>query len=58
MLKIKTGPDGLFQVDLPAGDFIIYTQNGPLEKNKKENRFSIKTKESTNVQLMVNTGIL
>lgn len=58
VLKIKTGPDGLFQVDLPAGDFIIYTQNGPFEKNKKENKFSIKPKESTTIQLMVNTGIL
>lgn len=58
VMRIKSGPDGTFQTALPAGDYLVRTQNGPLPKNQKETTFTIKAKESTELKLMVSTGIL
>ena len=57
VLSIKTGPDGRFRSELPPGDYVIRTQHGLMEKDQKENKFSIRAKENTPLPLVIYTGI-
>gem|GEM_PF-2216685 len=58
VLTLKSGLDGQFQADLPAGEYVIFTQNGPFEKHKKQNFFVVVPKQTSTVNLLINTGIL
>lgn len=58
VLTVKTGEDGGYSADLPAGDYVIRTQNGPQEKHKADNKFKITAGQTTVLPLTVSTGIL
>jgi hypothetical protein len=58
VLTVKSAEDGGYIADLPVGDYIIRTQNGPQIKNQKENKFKISAGETTELDLMISTGIL
>lgn len=58
VLTTMTGDDGSYSIDLPAGDYVIFTQNGPKESNKQENAFKVEKEKTTSLPLRVHTGIL
>jgi hypothetical protein len=58
VLTVKSGEDGSYFADLPAGNYVIRTQNGPMEKHQAENKFKITAGETTVLNLTISTGIL
>jgi hypothetical protein len=58
VFSVKTGQDGSYVADLPVGNYVIRTQNGPMEKHQSENKFTIKAGETSVLNLTVSTGIL
>lgn len=58
VLTIKSGSDGNYHADLPAGDYRIYTQNGIRATDRTEHKFTIKPAETITLNLTVFTGIL
>jgi hypothetical protein len=53
-----TDPQGSYRIDLPDGEYVIYTQSGPMESNRKEHRFNVQGGHILNLNLDVSTGIL
>jgi hypothetical protein len=48
---------GNYSVELPKGEYVIFTQNGPKDDNLKRNAFSVSDKGTVNLNLNVSTGI-
>ncbi|MEM0997141.1 MAG: hypothetical protein AAGN35_08680 [Bacteroidota bacterium] len=49
---------GTYQLTLPVGEYVIFTQNGPKAENRKANRFEIEKDAVTSLDLAISTGIL
>ena len=56
-LTAMTSALGAYRIDLPDGEYVIYTQNGPMEDNRKEHAFHIQRGNIVNLDLQVSTGI-
>lgn len=57
VLTVMTNAKGGYQVDLLKGDYVIYTQDGPMADNRKKNAFTVTDGNVTNLDLSVSTGI-
>jgi hypothetical protein len=56
-LTAMTDPKGNYGIELPTGKYVIYTQNGPMEKNREKHAFAIEKGKTSNLDLKVSTGI-
>jgi hypothetical protein len=58
-LKITAMTDarGNFSIELPKGSYVIFTQNGPMEKNVQKNTFTIGNGTESHLDLRISTGI-
>jgi hypothetical protein len=52
-----TDAKGNYSVELPKGDYVIFTQNGPKDDNVKKNSFTVGDKGTVSLNLNVSTGI-
>ncbi|HEX2899385.1 MAG TPA: hypothetical protein VHS96_06665 [Bacteroidia bacterium] len=52
-----TDARGNYAIELPKGDYVIFTQSGPKEDNVKKNAFSVGDAGVVNLNLNVSTGI-
>ncbi len=48
---------GAYRLSLRPGRYVIYTQNGPFEKNVKTNHITAVSGETTKLDLVIDTGI-
>lgn len=55
--KAISAKDGGYKVELVPGDYIIYTPRGASKDTKKENRFTITENQTTDLDLIIDTGI-
>lgn len=55
---VMTDRNGHYSIELPVGEYIIYTQKGIQPENKIENRFTIEKDKTTSLELSISTGIL
>lgn len=55
--KAKTGPDGKFTLDLPAGTYVIVTQAGPTADDQKRTEVTVNRDAMATVTLAVDTGV-
>lgn len=53
-----TDSKGNYSIELPSGDYVVFTKNGPMENNVKKNPFKITDSGSTRLDLNISTGIL
>jgi hypothetical protein len=54
---VMTDAKGNYNADLPSGSYVIFTQDGPMENNRKENAFSVRKGSVMRLDLNVSTGI-
>jgi hypothetical protein len=54
---VMTDLKGNYRVELPSGAYVIYTQNGPMENNRKEYKFNVRSGGAVSLDLNVSTGI-
>jgi hypothetical protein len=57
-LTAMTNSKGQYSIELPSGDYVIYTQNGPMEKNRESHPVHIQKGSTVALDLRVSTGIL
>jgi hypothetical protein len=55
--KVKTGADGKFSLDLPAGDYVIVTPAGMTPDATKRTEVKISRDALSSVTLTVDTGV-
>lgn len=56
-LTAMTDAKGAFNIDLPNGSYVIYTQNGPMENNRATHAVKISGGKDQRLDLNVSTGI-
>ena len=54
-IRVNSNEQGNYRVPLTPGKYIIYTQNGPF--SKKTNTLTIESEETTELDLVIDTGI-
>lgn len=57
-LTAMSDAKGNFRIELPVGEYIIYTQKGIKPDQKVENKFKIEKDKTTQLNLSISTGIL
>lgn len=55
--KTKTGADGAFSLDLPPGKYVIFTQAGIKETDKRRTDVVVSRDAVAKVDLRVDTGV-
>lgn len=55
--KAKTGADGKFTLDLPAGKYVIVTPAGPTANDQKRTEVTVSRDAMATVSLTVDTGV-
>jgi hypothetical protein len=58
VLTAMTDSRGAFKIELPVGEYIIYTQDGIKPEQRRENKFKIEKDKTIPLNLTINTGIL
>ncbi|HEU0036152.1 MAG TPA: hypothetical protein VFQ53_36315 [Kofleriaceae bacterium] len=55
--KAKTGADGTFSLDLPAGTYVIFTQAGIKDTDRARQDVTVSRDALAKVELRVDTGV-
>ena len=55
--RTRTGPDGIFDLTLKEGDYVIYTQAGPMASNRARTAVHVARDALAQVALRVDTGV-
>lgn len=55
--RTRTGTDGTFSLDLPEGKYAIFTQAGPMEKDRARTDVTVSRDALAKVALRVDTGV-
>jgi hypothetical protein len=55
--RTRTGADGTFSLDLPEGRYAIFTQAGPMEKDRARTDVTVSRDALAQVSLRVDTGV-
>lgn len=55
--RARTGADGSFDLTLREGDYVIFTQAGPMEKDRARTDVHVGRDALKQVELRVDTGI-
>ncbi|HHG84468.1 MAG TPA: hypothetical protein ENJ82_06950 [Bacteroidetes bacterium] len=58
LISTMTNGQGHFEMNLQVGDYVIYTQDGPMANNRKQHKFRVEKDQMTTLKLSINTGIL
>ena len=55
--RTRAGADGTFSLDLPEGRYAIFTQAGPMEKDRARTDVTVSRDALARVSLRVDTGV-
>lgn len=55
--KAKTDASGTYTIDVPSGDYTIFTPAGPTDAEKKRNDITVNSEAPAKLDLKIDTGV-